>query len=223
MHVPPVPPQSNTSGNGRESSVDGRQLGSVLEGYRGRLQHMIALRLDPRLRRRFDSSDVIQEAFVDVMRRFEEYRACSEMSFFLWVRLLTSQKLMEFHRRHLGAEKRDVRREVAARSYPEASSISLARALVDQGSSPSQALVRKEREERLREALEKVKEVDREILMLRHFERLSNDECADVLGLSPSGTNVRHWRAAKRLREILAEHHDLLDGLPGPQDQERES
>jgi len=88
------------------------------------------------------------------MRRFEEYRACSNMSFFLWVRLLTTQKLMEFHRRHLGAEMRDVRREVVARSYPEASSISLARALVDQGSSPSQALVRKEREERLREALD---------------------------------------------------------------------
>ena len=212
-------PQSDTSGDGRERSVDGRRLGAVLEDYRGRLRHMISLRLDPRLRRRFDSSDVIQEAFVDVTRRFEEYRASPKMSFFLWVRLLTTQKLMEFHRRHLGAEMRDVRREVAARSYPEASSISLARAIVDQGSSPSQALVRKEREERLREALEKVKEVDREILMLRHFERLSNDECAEILGLSSSGTYVRHWRAAKRLREILCEQPDLLEGFLGPQEQ----
>ncbi len=137
-----MPPQSNMSGDVRESSVDGRPLGAVLEGYRGRLRRMISLRLDPRLRRRLDSSDVIQEAFVDVTKRLEEYRSTPKMPFYLWVRLLTAQKLMEFHRRHLGAEMRDVRREVAARVYPEASSASMARAIVDQGSSPSQALAR---------------------------------------------------------------------------------
>ena len=99
-------------------------------------------------------------------------------------------------------------------------SISLARAIIDPGSSPSQALVRKEREERLREALEKLKDIDREILMLRHFERLSHDECAAMLGLSSSGVYVRHWRAAKRLREILAEDRDLPKDLLDRQEQE---
>ena len=204
---------SDTSGDRREPSVEAHQLGGLLEGYRPRLRRMVSLRLDPRLRRRVDSSDVIQEAFVDVTRRLEEYRSTPKMPFYLWVRLLTAQKLMEFHRRHLGAERRDVRREVAARSHYEASSVSLARAIVDQGTSPLGALLREELEQRLRDALEKMKEIDREILMLRHFERLSNEECAQVLGLSLSGAKLRHLRATKRLREILRATTDISEDL----------
>lgn len=205
--------ESDPTGDRREPSVEAHQLGGLLEGYRPRLRRMVSLRLDPRLRRRVDSSDVIQEAFVDVTRRLEEYRSTPKMPFFLWVRLLTAQKLMEFHRRHLGAEKRDVRREVAAPSHYEASSVALARAIVDEGTSPSGALLRKELEQSLRDALEKVKETDREILMLRHFERLSNEECAQVLGLSLSGTKLRHLRAMKRFREILRTTTDISEDL----------
>ena len=101
---------TDPTGDCREPSVEAHQLGGLLEGYRARLRRMVSLRLDPRLRRRVDSSDVIQEAFVDVTRRLEEYRSTPKMPFYLWVRLLTAQKLMEFHRRHLGAQRRDVRR-----------------------------------------------------------------------------------------------------------------
>lgn len=188
-------------------------LGSLLESFRPRLQRMVSLRLDPRVRRRMDSSDILQEAFVEVTRRLGEYETDAGLSFFVWVRLVTGQKLVDLHRQHLGAEKRDVRREVFPAAPMPASSISLARAISDHSPTPSQQLVREEQQERLRAALDGMKESDREILMLRHFEHLSNEECAEVLGVTPSGAKLRHMRAAKRLREVLREYPDLADGL----------
>lgn len=195
--------------------MDSRELGPLLESFRPRLKRMVSLRLDPRVRRRVDSSDILQEAFVEVTRRLEEYRADPRLPFFLWVRLVTAQKLVDLHRHHVEAEKRDVRRELLDGALAPATSISLARAIVDQSLTPSQALIREEQQQRLREALEGMKEIDREILMLRHFERLSNEECAQVLGLTPSGAKLRHMRAASRLREILREYPDLAGDLGG--------
>ena len=206
---PIVASETDTRGDGPESGVGPWNLGALLEGFRPQLRRMVSLRLDPRLRHRFDSSDVLQEAFVEVTRRFEEYRARQDMPFSLWVRLITAQKLAEFHRRHLGTKMRDVRREEVRPAYSDTSSVSLARAIVAQADSPSQILVRKEQEERVRAALERMKAIDREILLLRHFEQLSTDECAHVLGLSPQGASTRHLRAAKRLHEILSEQTDL--------------
>lgn len=189
-----------------ESRFDARELERMLEEFRPRLRRMVSLRLDPRLRRRIDSSDVIQESFVDVVRRLAEYEASPDMPFFVWVRFLVSQKLVEAHRRHIGAERRDVRRELDGPDHPEPTSASLARAFVAPGRSPSEALARKEEEERLRSALEGMSETDREILLLKHFEQLSDEECAAVLGLSLTGTISRHVRALNRLRGILRAH-----------------
>ena len=114
--------------------VDPASLGSFLQEFRPRLRRMVATRIDPRLTGRVDPSDVLQEAFVDVTRRLEEYRHAPGVPFFVWVRFLTGQKLLEFHRRHLGAAKRDVRREVAAnRRVPEAATGTLVGLLLDGG------------------------------------------------------------------------------------------
>ena len=195
------------------SAIDPETLGDLLERYRPRLRRLVSLRLDPRLRRRVDSSDVLQEAFVDATRRFDAYRAAPKLPFYLWLRLLTAQKLTEFHRRHMGAHKRDVRLERAGSE--EASSVSLAQALASNSASPSQVALREERAEQLHGALERMKPIDREVLMLRHFERLSNEDCAHVLGLSSSGAKLRHLRAVRRLREVVRVHTDLPDDLLG--------
>ena len=153
------------------------------------------------MRQRVDPDDVLQEAFIEATRRLEDYEASHPMPIHLWVRFLTVQKLMELHRRHLGADKRDARREVAARAH-QATSISIARAIVDTRT-PSRSVDRREREQLLRDALDTLAEDDREVLLLRHFERLPVDDCAVVLGLSRSGVKLRHLRAMERLRDIL--------------------
>jgi RNA polymerase sigma-70 factor (ECF subfamily) len=167
---------------------------------------MVAVRLDRRLQGRVDPSDVIQEAFLDAARRLAEFRQNPTMSFFLWLRLLTSQRLVDEHRRHLGAAGRDAGREISLYrgTLPEATSAALAAQLMGRLTTPSQAAIRAERKIRLQEALNSLDPIDREVLALRHFEELSNGEAAAVLGLDKSAASKRYARALVRLKDILA-------------------
>ena len=185
------------------------ELGARLEQFRPRLERMLDLRLDPRLRRRVDPADILQEAFVEVVKRFDEFRSRRPMPFFLWVRLQTLQTLARVQHRHLGTARRAAGREVTPQSLPAASTFSLAKAFTQPGLSPSKEVARLELLERVRAALDRLDEEDREVLALRYFERLTNEEIAIVLGLTPSGEKKRHARALARLRRELPSAEDV--------------
>jgi RNA polymerase sigma-70 factor (ECF subfamily) len=175
-----IPEPDIGAGDGPES------WGRLLERHRARLCKLVALRLDPRLQGRVDPSDVIQEACLDAARRLPEYRREPErMPFDLWLRFLVGKRILELHRRHLGAQARDVGREVSLYRgpMPEASSAAIAAELIGRLTSPSQAAIRAERKLRLQEALNQMDPIDREVLVLRHHEQLTNSEAALVLGL----------------------------------------
>jgi RNA polymerase sigma-70 factor, ECF subfamily len=174
---------------------------------------MGALRLDRRLRGRVDPSDVLQEACLDAARRLPEYRKNPTMPFFLWLRFLAGQRLVDEHRKHLGAAARDAGREISLYdgALPETSSAALAAHLLGRLTTPSQAAVRAERRIRLQEALNSMDPIDREVVALRHFEELSNTEAAAVLGLDKSAASKRYARALIRLKEILAAMPGGLD------------
>ena len=176
------------------------------EQHRARLARMVQMRLDPRLRRRVDVDDVLQEVWVEASRRLPEHERAPSMPFFLWLRLLTAQKLVELYRRHLGAEGRDVRRELHSGDglLPRSDSTFLADRISGHLTSPSSAAAREEMRERLREALDRMPPADREVLVLRHYEQLTSAEAARELGLEPSAASKRYVRALGRLRTALA-------------------
>jgi RNA polymerase sigma-70 factor (ECF subfamily) len=178
----------------------------------------VRLRLDRRLQGRLDPADVLQEAYLDVARRFPEYAADPALPFFLWLRLLTAQRLVDLHRQHLGAKMRDAGREVSLRAgaFPRASSASLAELLLGRLTTASRAAIRAETQRRVQDALNAMDAIDREVLVLRHFEMLSNEETALVLGLKPSAASNRHLRALRRLKEVLAQLPGAADSAPGP-------
>jgi len=186
--------------------ADQAAWGEFLAGHRDRLRRMVALRLDERLRGRIDPSDVIQEALLEATLRQAEYaREADPMPPFLWLRFLTLQRLQITHRRHLGTRSRDAGREVSNRGVasPAASSAAIAAHLLGRETRPSEAVMRAERKLRLQEALNTMDVLDREIIALRNFEQLTNQECARVLGLGESAATKRYIRALKRLKEIL--------------------
>jgi len=199
------------------ASGDLPALAQLFERYRGRLEQMVYLRLDRRLRGRFDPADVLQEAYLEMTRRFPEYAADPALPFYLWLRTLTGQKMIDQHRRHLGAKMRDVGMEVSLHrgEWPHASSASLAEMLLGRLTPASRAAIRAETRRRVQEALNSMAPIDREVLVLRHFEMLSNEETARVLGLKTSAASNRHLRALKRLKEILAESPSLAEGFGG--------
>lgn len=178
--------------------------------YRERLGRMVRLRMDRRLQGRLDASDVLQEAYLTIARRAPEYAANPTMPVYLWLRWLTGEKLLALHRRHLGAQMRAAGQEVSLQrgSIPQASSASLAAQLLGKLTSPTQAAVRAEMQLRLQDVLNELDPIDREVLVLRHFEELSNAETAAVLGLRKLAASNRYVRALVRLREALA-------GCPG--------
>ena len=189
----------------RAEAGDERAKSDLFTLYRQRLRTMVRLRLDRRLAGRIDPSDVVQEAYLDFARRLPEYLAEQKAPFFLWLRGLTGQRLIDLHRRHLGAQMRDAGQEVSLYrgAFPAASSVSLANQLLGRLTSPTQAAVRAEMQLRLQEALNAMDPLDREVLILRHFEELSNTETADVLGIEKAAASKRYVRALARLKEIL--------------------
>ena len=194
---------------------DREALSALLERHRDRLRRMVELRLDWRLQARIDASDILQDAFLEVASRLDEYLRGPELPLFLWLRLVVGQRLATVHRHHLGTQMRDAGREVALYrdALPAASSAALAGQLLGRQTSPSQAAVRAERVVRLQEALNTLDPVDREVLALRHFEQLTAAETARVLSISAEAAAKRYIRALKRLKQILAGMPGGLEGL----------
>jgi RNA polymerase sigma-70 factor, ECF subfamily len=179
---------------------------AMLALHHDRLRRMVALRLDRRLQGRIDPSDVLQEAYMEAARRLPEYvREPAPMPLFLWLRFLTTQVLQTMHRRHLGAQARDAAREISigGSRAPQATSAALAAQLLGHDTRASEAAIRAERKLRLEGALNGMDPIDREVLALRHFEQLSNAECARLLDLSESAATKRYIRALRRLKAIL--------------------
>jgi RNA polymerase sigma-70 factor, ECF subfamily len=198
----------------RAAVGDGTALAELFEQHQGRLEQMVRLRMDQRLQGRLDPADVLQEVYLDLARRLPEYAAAPTLPFYLWLRLLTGQKLVDLHRQHLGAKMRNAGLEVSLHhgELPRASSESLAVQLLSRLTSPSRAAIRAETQLRVQQALNDMDPMDREVLVLRHFEMLSNEETARVLDIKSSAASNRHLRALKRLKEILAEVPGLEDG-----------
>ena len=184
----------------------------LFERHREKIKRMITLRMDRRLSTRIDASDVVQETWLDCERRFADFISNQTMPFFAWLRLLAAQRLIDLHRVHLGAQMRSVKNEVHlyAGALPSASSISLAEHLVGNLTSASHAAQRGDIQIRIQEALNSMEPIDREVLALRHFEMLTNEESAAVLGLKKAAASNRYVRALKRLKLILDEYPGLL-------------
>jgi RNA polymerase sigma-70 factor (ECF subfamily) len=191
---------------------DEQAMTELFTRHRERLRRMIRLRLDRRLQGRIDSSDVLQDAYLEVSRRAREYVAQPSMPPFLWLRFLTSQTLQSLHRYHLKVHMRAAGQEVSLRrAAHQVNSASLAEMLLGRLTSPTGAARRAEMQLKLQQLLNSMEPLDREILALRHFEELTNGEAAHVLGVSKTAASNRYIRALERLKEMLKAMPGLRD------------
>ena len=188
----------------RVSSKDGKAPEELFALHHERLRKMIHFRLDRRLRGKIRSAEILQEVYREACRHIDKYLADTEEPFFLWLRFLTAQRMLITYRQHLGTKMRDANVEVSMfRGGMKAVATSIAEELLAGLSSPDQAAIRHEQRLQLQDALNRMDETDREVLVLRHFEELSNHQVAQVLELSKTAASNRYVRALKRLREIL--------------------
>jgi RNA polymerase sigma-70 factor (ECF subfamily) len=190
-------------------------LTDLFQHHRDRLRRMVELRLDARLQGRVDASDVLQDGFLDAAARVESYARDPKLPLFLWLRLIVSERLAIYHRRHLGTRMRDVAQEVSLyrEPTPQASSAALASMLLGRLTSPSNAAIRAEQVLRVQEAINSLHPLDREVVALRHFEQLTRAETARVLGITEEAGAKRYVRALKKLKTILAAMREGSGGL----------
>jgi len=181
---------------------DRQAFEQLFASHRAYLRQMVELRLDPKLRARVDPSDVVQETNMEAFRRLSAYLKQRPMPFRLWLRQIAYDHTLKARRHHLGTARRAAGREV---SLPEHSSLLLAQQLVAAGSTASQVLDRRQLARRLRQAVAQLPEGDREVVLMRHFEGLSNQEVGCLLGMEPGTVSKRHGRAMLRLHRILFE------------------
>jgi RNA polymerase sigma-70 factor (ECF subfamily) len=196
----------------RARERDATAIGALLNKYRDRLHRFVSIRMDDRLRGRVDPSDVIQEANLAASRQMPDFFQHEELPFYIWLRLIAAQKLVGLHRHHLHVKARNARRDVRFfNALPNASSALLAAQLLGRTTGPSEAAIRAEQQRRLKEVLDGMEPTDREIIVLRHFEQLSNSEASRLMGWNESTTSTRHLRALKRLKTIVASMPEFRD------------
>jgi RNA polymerase sigma-70 factor, ECF subfamily len=189
------------AGQGKPDAVE-----QLLAKQREPLRRMIDLRLDRRVSARLDASDVVQDVLLEASRRLRDYLQNPAMPFHLWLRHIAEDHIIDAHRRHHQAQKRNVEREqpLVRPSLAGKSSVELAGQLLDHERTPASAALHHELQQQLEAAVEALDEDDRDIILMRHFEQLSNQEIADYLGLTEAAASMRYLRAIRKLKAGLA-------------------
>jgi RNA polymerase sigma-70 factor (ECF subfamily) len=186
---------------------DADAVNRLLERHRNSVHRMVQLRLDHKIQQRVDVSDVVQDVFVEASRRLQDYLKMPPMSFHLWLRQIALDRIIDAHRRHRSSAKRSVDRERAmiAPGADDHSTMELAAQLKDPELTPAAAATQQEMTKIVEAAIAKLEDQDCEIIMMRHYEQLSNQEVAQALELTEPAASMRYLRAMRRLRELLAE------------------
>jgi RNA polymerase sigma-70 factor (ECF subfamily) len=184
---------------------DSEAIDHLFTHHRESLRRMIDLRMDRRITRRVDASDIVQEVLIEASRRLTDFLANPSMPFHLWLRALARDHMISAHRKHRVAQKRSVDKErsIDAPAYGDHSSIQLAAQLVAGDLTPASAAIRNELARRFQDALTELEGDDAEIILMRHFEQLSNQDVAKALGFSEPAAGMRYLRALRKLRALL--------------------
>ncbi len=194
---------------------DSDAINHLLEKHRVPVRRLVQLRLDRKVQRRVDISDVVQEVMMEATGRLDKYLDDPSMAFHLWLRQIAWDHIIDTYRRHRVSAKRNMDREqpMMAAAGTDQSTMELVVQLCDPALTPAAAATQKEIAEKVEVAVELLGEQDREIITMRHYEHLSNLEIAEALGLNAPAASMRYLRAIRRLRELLAEQGEIsVDG-----------
>jgi RNA polymerase sigma-70 factor (ECF subfamily) len=185
---------------------DNDAINDLMDRHRSAIQRMVQMRLDQKIRRRVDVSDVVQDVLIEANRRLRTYLDNPAMPFHLWLRHIAKDRIIDAHRRHRVSAKRSVDREQPlAVPGNDQSTIQLVAQLCDPELTPAARATQAEMSRHVEQAISQLADQDGEIIVMRHYEHLSNQEVAVVLELSEQAASMRYLRAVRRLRGLLAE------------------
>ena len=189
---------------------DDAAINQLMDRHRNALRRLVSMRMDRKLQRRIDVSDVVQDVLIEANRRLRDYLKNPAMSFHLWLRHIARDRIIDTHRRHRVSAKRSIDREqpVFAPASDDKSAVDLVSQFQDGELTPAAHATQKELAKQVEIAVGKLDETDAEIVVMRHYEHLTNQEVAEVLKLTEPAASMRYLRAMRRLRNLLADESE---------------
>jgi RNA polymerase sigma-70 factor (ECF subfamily) len=175
-----------------------------LAKYRVYLHLLAREHLDPRLRGKLDSSDVVQQALLQAHQSRHQFRGRTEGEYVTWLRQILAHCLANALR-DFTRDKRDIAREGSLEEAVHESSVRVEEWLAAEQSTPSQAAELHEEALRLAEALSKLPDAQREAVLLHHWEDWPLARISEKLGRSPTAVAGLIKRGLKQLRLLLRE------------------
>jgi RNA polymerase sigma-70 factor (ECF subfamily) len=184
---------------------DARALGQLLDQHANYLTLLARMQIGRYLQSKLDPADVVQDAFLEAHRHFDRFRGQTAAEFAAWLRQILAGVLSNVVRHYVGTQARDVRLERDIVAGLDHSSAALDGGLVDPRSSPSQQTVRREQSVLLADALTRLPEDYREVIVLRQLQGLSFAEVARAMGRSEDSVQKLWVRALANLRRTFGE------------------
>ena len=169
-------------------------LDEVVSRYLPRLHAYVRLHMGGALRAKEQSLDVVQSICREVLEERGRFEYQGEGQLVSWLLTAATNKLRERARFH-GRQKRDSDREQVADQVDTSVYASLV--------TPSQDVVRAERIEALEQALKRLPDDYREVIVLARIVGLSHAEISERMGKEGSATRNLLGRALTRLAEEL--------------------
>ena len=189
-----------------QDTEDTNPIDPALTEHRARLLSLARLNLNPMLARRISPEDVVQETLAAACRKTDFMRNRPDVPVYCKLRTILLQTITDLERKHLRSTKRDAYRELEIDGDGDVSSPGLNwNMFADTVTGPLTQLARQDRYELLRKTMDSLPEHDREILELRHFDGMSNAECAEALHLTQKAASIRYVRALEHLKKQLIE------------------
>jgi RNA polymerase sigma-70 factor (ECF subfamily) len=198
---------SSSPSNLLVQAVDGTEAarGALLERYRAYLELLARVEIGRQLRSKVDTADVVQETFLEAHRSFGSFRGVGEREFVAWLRGILARRITHLARRYLGTQGRDVRRERELEIDLDHSSRILDRGLLAPQSTPSHQMAQREQGVLLADAIGRLPDDYRDVVVLRHLEELSFPEIARRMERTLGSVQKLWVRALVQLRELLEE------------------
>jgi len=183
---------------------DAEALGALLVFYRNYLSLLARCQVGTLVRLQMNPSDLVQEVLLEANRDFKAFAGSSEQELVAWLRQILARSLADFVRRH-NAARRDWKRNQSLEIMLERSSLMVHEALGAGISSPSAQVSRREQAVILADALSRLPADYREIIVMRHLDRLKFEEIAARMQRSAGAVRKLWTRALIKLRAELEE------------------
>lgn len=210
MSMPPESPVANLLARARAGDV--QALDRLFEMCRNYVGIMARAHVENWLRAKVDASDLVQQTLLEAYRDFGRFHGASEGEWLGWLRRILAHNAADFVRQYYQTDKRQARREIPLGGPFDSGALPGLAELSDGGESPSECLLRKERELQLADALARLSPDHRDVILLRNLQRLPFEEVAERMGRSRPATQMLWMRAMRKLQEALG---GVISHAPG--------